>query len=137
MSYRDAIQQLKRYDLISGKFICDDDETDFAKILNVCSLESPMNPLTNIEDIKLLSENVKKQILYNQFIISNWDYIYTMDELLEYGNFYYYNSPYSPGSKKQENNIEIIEKEFSDELKSLKETCKHKHLPKFNLTNDL
>jgi len=73
------------------------DEDDFLKdLLDYISVEPAMDIRVNINDIDQLSDNVKKQILYNTLHLGSpeW-FISNIDELIEYGEFYYINSPCS------------------------------------------
>ena len=125
MSHTSIIQTLIKYGLIDSDFdmnfkYMDDNEFLIDALYN-SSLEQPMNNTTiNVREINKLSSNVRMAVIavsLRKMRLDLIDYIKTIDELIEYSEFYYYHSPCSPYRESMET---IINREFSELVESIK-----------------
>lgn len=100
--YVDIVNKLKRYHIFEGNLVdsmYELNEKDFLNvILDNISLEPPMDSNSSLVCLDNLSLNVKKEILVWTFSLNkvgSIHHISTFDELFEYSEFYYLNSPES------------------------------------------
>jgi hypothetical protein len=117
MDNTEVIRQLREYSLLNIDIIIDNDNF-FTSLFDNCVTYRPMGKFTTTRDVNELSENVKKEVLYQQYIRKNigFQFLTNIEELLEYAKFYYYNSSLSSRQKVRTCNLDFIENEMKEGL---------------------